>query len=140
MAFAKWLTKPGHPLTARVIANRVWQYHFGEGIVATPDDFGSQGAPPTHPELLDWLAVSLIEHDWSLKWLHRQIMTSNVYRQSSKVSDAKYLLDEPNKLLGRWQPRRLEAEAIRDSVLKSERHAEPHDVWRSDCAVLGRGR
>ena len=118
LAFAKWLTKPDHPLTARVIANRVWQYHFGEGIVATPDDFGSQGAPSTHPELLDWLAVSLIEHDWSLKWLHRQIMTSNVYRQSSKVSDAKYLLDEPNKLLGRWQPRRLEAEAIRDSILQ----------------------
>ena len=118
LAFAKWLTKPDHPLTARVIVNRVWQHHFGAGIVATPDDFGSQGAPPTHPELLDWLAVSLIEHDWSLKWLHRQIMTSNVYRQSSETSDAKYVLDEPNKLLGRWAPRRLEAEAVRDSILE----------------------
>ena len=118
LAFAKWLTKPDHPLTARVIANRVWQYHFGQGIVATPDDFGSQGAPPTHPELLDWLAVSLIEHGWSLKWLHREMMLSAVYRQSSDVDEAKYRLDEPNKLLGRWEPRRLEAEAIRDSILE----------------------
>lgn len=118
LAFAEWLTKPDHPLTARVIANRVWQYHFGRGIVATPDDFGSQGAPPTHPELLDWLAVSLIEHDWSLKWLHREVMLSAVYRQSSNVDEAKYRLDEPNNLLGRWEPRRLEAEAIRDAVLE----------------------
>lgn len=118
LAFAKWLTRPEHPLTARVIANRVWQYHFGEGIVATPDDFGSQGAAPTHPELLDWLAVGLVEHDWSLKWLHRQIMLSNVYRQTSKTDHAKYLMDEPNKLLSRWQPRRLEAEVVRDSVLQ----------------------
>ncbi len=131
LAFAKWLTRPEHPLTARVIANRVWQYHFGQGIVATPDDFGSQGAAPTHPELLDWLAVSLIEHDWSLKWLHRQIMLSNAYRQSSKTDHAKYLLDEPNKLLSRWQPRRLEAEAVRDSVLQvsgllnTEMYGEP---------------
>jgi hypothetical protein len=105
LAFAKWLTRPEHPLTARVIANRVWQYHFGEGIVTTPDNFGSQDADPTHPELLDWLAVSLIEHDWSLKWLHRQIVLSNVYRQSSDVAHEKYLLDQPYKLLGRWQTR-----------------------------------
>lgn len=118
LAFAKWLTKPDHPLTARVIANRIWQYHFGQGIVATPDDFGSQGAPPTHPELLDWLAVSLVENHWSLKWLHREIMLSAVYRQTSTVDEAKYRLDEPNKLLGRWEPRRLEAEAIRDSILE----------------------
>ena len=118
LAFAKWLTRPDNPLTARVIANRVWQYHFGQGIVATPDDFGSQGAAPTHPELLDWLAVSLVEHGWSLKWLHRQVMLSNVYRQTSDVDHATYLKDEPNKLLGRWQPRRLEAESIRDSVLE----------------------
>lgn len=117
LAFAKWLIRPEHPLTARVIVNRVWQYHFGQGIVATPDDFGSQGTPPTHPELLDWLAVSLVEHDWSLKWLHRQIMLSSVYRQTSDVPHEKHLLDEPNKLLGRWQTRRLEAEAIRDSIL-----------------------
>ena len=86
--------------------------------MATPDDFGSQGAPPTHPKLLDWLAVSLIEHDWSLKWLHREMMLSAVYRQSSNLDEAKHRLDQPNKLLGRWGPRRLEAEAIRDSTIE----------------------
>jgi hypothetical protein len=117
LAFARWLTRPDHPLTARVIVNRVWQYHFGAGIVTTPDDFGSQGARPTHPELLDWLAVSFVEHGWSLKWLHREIMLSGVYRQSSAVDKAKFDLDQPNKLLGRWGARRLEAEAVRDAVL-----------------------
>src|SRR5260221_5471956 len=117
LAFARWLTRPDNPLTARVIVNRVWQYHFGTGIVATPDDFGSQGARPTHPELLDWLAVSFVEHGWSLKWLHREIMLSGVYRQSSAVDKAKYDLDQPNRLLGRWGTRRLEAEAIRDAIL-----------------------
>jgi hypothetical protein len=100
-----------------VIVNRVWQHHFGAGIVATPDDFGSQGAAPTHPELLDWLAVSLVEHGWSLKWLHREILLSAVYRQSSAVDDQKLRLDQPNKLLSRWGARRLEAEAIRDAIL-----------------------
>ena len=83
LALAQWLTEPDHPLTTRVIVNRVWQYHFGEGIVRTPDDFGSQGVLPTHPELLDWLATNFVEHGWSLKWLHKQIMLSAAYRQSS---------------------------------------------------------
>src|SRR5437899_687061 len=89
LALAQWLTQPDHPLTARVMVNRVWQYHFGEGIVRTPDDFGSQGIPPTHPELLDWLATSFVEHGWSLKWLHKQIMLSAAYRQSSAEDPAK---------------------------------------------------
>ncbi|MBI4909530.1 MAG: PSD1 domain-containing protein [Acidobacteria bacterium] len=117
LAFAKWLTKPDHPLTSRVIVNRIWQHHFGSGIVATPDDFGSQGARPTHPELLDWLAVSLVEHGWKLKWLHKEIMMSAAYRQSSSASPAQLKADEPNRLLSRWPARRLEAEAVRDGIL-----------------------
>jgi hypothetical protein len=118
LAFAKWLTRPENPLTSRVFVNRIWQLHFGKGIVATPDDFGTQGAKPTHPELLDWLAVSFAEHGWSVKWLHRQILLSTAYRQSSSADKAKLAIDETNRLLWRWTPRRLEAEAIRDSVLK----------------------
>ena len=117
LAFAKWLTRPDHPLTARVMVNRVWQYHFGTGLVASPDDFGSQGARPTHPELLDWLAVSFVEHGWSLKWLHREIMLSSVYRQSSLVDKAKYEKDPTDKLLGRWPTQRLDSESIRDAIL-----------------------
>ena len=83
LALARWLTARDHPLSARVVVNRIWQHHFGVGIVATPDNFGLKGSPPSHPELLDWLAVDLIEHDWRLKRLHRLIMTSAVYRQSS---------------------------------------------------------
>lgn len=117
LAFAQWLTQPDHPLTARVIVNRVWQYHFGNGIVGTPDDFGFQGARPTHPELLDWLAVSFVEHGWSLKWLHRQIMLSSVYRQSSSVPVDVFRRDERNQWLGRWGTQRLEAEQVRDAIL-----------------------
>ena len=81
LALARWLTRPEHPLTARVIANRIWQYHFGTGLVATPDDFGARGARPVQPELLDWLAAELVENGWSLKRLHRLIMLSATYRQ-----------------------------------------------------------
>ncbi len=118
LAFARWLTQKDHPLTARVIVNRVWQYHFGTGIVSTPDDFGSQGARPSHPELLDWLAVNFVQHGWSLKWLHRQIMTSAVYQQSSTVATESFREDERNTLLGRWGVQRMDAEQVRDSVLK----------------------
>ena len=118
LAFARWLTQKDHPLTARVIVNRVWQYHFGTGIVNTPDDFGSQGARPSHPELLDWLAVNFVEHGWSLKWLHRQIMTSAVYQQSSTVPGEAFREDERNTLLGRWGVQRMDAEQVRDAVLK----------------------
>jgi hypothetical protein len=117
LAFAKWLTSPSNPLTARVIVNRVWQFHFGDGLVRTPDDFGTQGARPTHPELLDWLAVDFMENGWSLKRLHRQIMLSAVYKQSATASPEKIAADPDNKLLARRDPKRLEAEAIRDSLL-----------------------
>jgi mono/diheme cytochrome c family protein len=119
LALAQWLTRSDHPLTARVIVNRVWHYHFGEGIVRTPDDFGSQGMAPTHPELLDWLATSFVENGWSFKWLHRQIMLTAAYRQSSAEDAAKLVQDPTNKLLWRKSPVRLEAEAIRDAILES---------------------
>ena len=85
---ARWIASPANPLTARVMANRVWQQHFGEGLVHTPSDLGVRGEPPTHPELLDWLASELIRNGWSLKWLHKEIMLSATYRQSS-TADAK---------------------------------------------------
>lgn len=120
LAFARWLTSPGHPLTARVIVNRVWQHHFGTGIVATPDNFGKMGAPPTHPELLDWLAVDFMTNGWKLKRLHRQIMLSTAYRQSShSQATPAATVDPENKLLWRMNLRRLEAEALRDAILTS---------------------
>jgi len=116
------LTDREHPLTARVIVNRVWQQHFGTGIVATPENFGHMGVPPTHPELLDWLAVNLMENGWTLKRLHRMIMTSTTYRQMSvqpsdgQSSQAKSV-DPDNHLLWRMNLIRLDAEAVRDAIL-----------------------
>ena len=115
---AKWLTRPDHPLTARVIVNRLWEHHFGRGVVATPDDFGAHGEPPTHPELLDWLAVELVEHGWSLKHVHRLMVLSNAYRQDSRSADADgRRIDPDNHLLWRMNRRRLDAEALRDGAL-----------------------
>ncbi len=121
---AEWLTRRNHPLTARVIVNRLWYHHFGRGIVATPNDFGNMGESPTHPELLDWLAVELMEHNWSLKHVHRLIVTSAAYCQSSQISQrnpqhAKALkVDGDNHLLWHARRRRLEGEAIRDAMLQ----------------------
>jgi hypothetical protein len=116
-ALADWVASPENPFTARVIANRLWQHHFGRGIVATPNDFGFSGARPTHPELLDWLASELVRGGWSLKRLHRTILLSATYRQASRHDAAKAAVDPENKLLWRQNPRRLEAEAIRDAML-----------------------
>ncbi len=114
---AKWLASPKHPLTARVWVNRIWQHHFVRGIVATPNDFGKRGTPPTHPELLDWLAIELVRNDWSTKHLHRLIVLSATYRQSSK---GRLSAEDPdNLLLGRMNRRRLEAEALRDAMLSA---------------------
>ena len=118
LALAEWLTRPDNPLTARVFVNRVWQFHFGEGIVRSVDDFGSQGMAPTHPELLDWLAVRFVEHGWNIKWLTKEIMMSAVYRQSSTEDPVKMAADPSDKLLWRKAPIRLEAEVIRDSMLQ----------------------
>jgi hypothetical protein len=117
LAFSRWLVRADHPLTARVIVNRVWRHHFGAGLVRTLDNFGRAGMPPTHPELLDWLAVQLPRHGWSLKWLHRLIMTSATYRQSSSVSEAVLGRDPDNRLISRMPLRRLDAEALRDTLL-----------------------
>ena len=116
------LTRPGHPLTARVIVNRLWKHHFGRGIVNTPNDFGTRGDTPTHPELLDWLARELVEPPdggtpWTLKRMHRLMVTSAAYRQASTPRDDLAKADPDNKLLGRMPRRRLDAEALRDAVL-----------------------
>ncbi|MEW6156432.1 MAG: DUF1553 domain-containing protein [Verrucomicrobiota bacterium] len=116
-ALAHWLTSADHPLTARVIVNRLWQHHFGEGIVATPSDFGRNGKRPTHPELLDWLARELIRQGWSLKKMHRLMMTSAAYQRASTHVAAAAAKDPENQLLWRMNRRRLESEAIRDTML-----------------------
>ena len=119
LALARWLTQPDHPLTGRVMVNRLWHYHFGRGIVATPNDFGRNGQPPTHPELLNWLATEFAGtgKSWSLKRMHELIVLSNTYQQSSTVDAEKAKIDPENRLLWRMNRQRLEAETIRDSVL-----------------------
>jgi hypothetical protein len=116
-AFAAWVTSPENPLFARVMVNRVWQHHFGIGIVATPDNFGQSGAQPSQPDLLDFLATELIRNGWSLKAIHRLILTSAVYRQSSAFREDAFESDPDNRLLWRFPLRRLDAEAIRDAML-----------------------
>ncbi|HVS39158.1 MAG TPA: PSD1 and planctomycete cytochrome C domain-containing protein [Gemmataceae bacterium] len=135
LAFAEWLTQPDHPLTARVMVNRLWLYHFGEGIVATPDNFGRIGSPPSHPELLDWLATQFVApspqpsppsvggearvRGWSIKAMQRLIVTSSAYRQASvsPTAAAAKKIDPDDRLLWRQRMRRLEAESLRDSIL-----------------------
>ncbi|MBI4600904.1 MAG: DUF1553 domain-containing protein [Planctomycetes bacterium] len=116
-ALARWLTDPRNPLTWRSIANRLWHHHFGRGIVDTPNDFGRMGSRPTHPELLDWLASRLLERGGSLKELHRLLVTSAAYRQSSAHDEARAKVDAENRLLWRASRARLEAEVVRDALL-----------------------
>ncbi len=126
-ALARWLTRPDHPLTARVMANRIWQHHFGRGLAAASSDFGNLGEKPTHPELLDWLAARFVEGGWSAKKLHRLILASAAYRQSSlhpQAAEAR-LKDPENRLLWRMSPRRLEAEEIRDALLAASGELDP---------------
>lgn len=117
VALANWIANEKNPLTARVMVNRVWQYLMGEGIVATPSDFGANGARPTHPELLDWLASEFVANGWSVKQLIRQIVLTNTYQQSSAPRDEAIAIDAGNQLHWRHLPRRLEAEPIRDTIL-----------------------
>ena len=117
-ALARWLTEPKNPLTARVMVNRVWHYHFGRGIVATPSDFGTMGERPTHRELLDDLASRFIAGGWSVKKLHREILLSDAYQRSSDTNEKAAQADPDNKLLWRFPRRRLEGEAIRDAMLQ----------------------
>ena len=119
LALARWLIQPNHPLTSRVIVNRIWQQHFGNGIVTTPENFGHLGAKPTHPELLDWLATEFVQQKWSIKALHKLIMTSSAYRQSSHFDLASVSEKDPdNALLSRFPMRRMDGDQIRDSILK----------------------
>ena len=116
---ARWITNPANPLFTRVIVNRIWHYHFGNGLVDTPSDFGFNGSKPTHPELLDYLSNLFIDSGYSLKQLHRSIILSRTYQQGSKPSENSLEKDFDNRYLWRWAPRRLDAESIRDSSLKT---------------------
>jgi len=122
LALARWLASAENPLTARVMANRLWHYHFGRGIVATPNDFGAQGTPPSHPDLLDWLATEFVQQKWSMKAMHRVMVLSNTYQAASegepeKLSATSQSKDPDNGLFWRYNRRRIEAEAVRDSML-----------------------
>ncbi|MCA9039966.1 MAG: PSD1 domain-containing protein [Planctomycetaceae bacterium] len=125
VALAHWLASPQNPLTWRSIANRVWLYHFGQGLVETPNDFGQMGAAPSHPELLDWLAVTLQKENGSLKTLHRLILTSAVYQQQSSARPEEAAIDAGNRLLWRMNRRRLDAESFRDALLSISGTLDP---------------
>jgi len=117
LAFARWLTQADNPLTSRVMVNRIWRYHFGAGLVRTLDNFGVKGDRPSHPELLDWLAVEFVKRGWSIKSMHRLIMNSKTYKQSGRITDDRFQIDPQNRLLSRMALRRMDAEALRDSLL-----------------------
>jgi mono/diheme cytochrome c family protein len=146
LAFARWLTQPDHPLTARVAVNRIWKHHFGKGIVTSLGNFGKAGAPPTHPELLDWLSREFIKEGWSVKAIHRLIMTSSAYRQSSAVSPDQEARDPNNALYSRMPLMRLDAESLYDTLLLAAGRlnetpsgpADPVD-GRADGLVTPRG-
>jgi len=119
LAYAQWLTDPDHPLVTRVLVNRIWMHHFGRGIVGTPSDFGILGQRPTHPKLLDWLAKEFVAGGWSLKQLHKLIVTSTVYRQTSAADPEKLSADPSNLLYWKWPVGRLDAEIVRDRILST---------------------
>ncbi len=137
-SLARWIADPNNPLPARVMVNRLWHYHFGRGIVATPSDFGYNGAPPSHPELLDWLANAYIQNGWHLKPIHRMIVLSSTYRQSSRLDEKGQAVDRENRLLWRVAPRRLEAESIRDAILATSGQLDPrmggpgYNIWEKN--------
>ena len=117
LGLAQWLVQPQHPLTSRVTVNRFWQHLFGTGMVKTAEDFGLQGEQPSHPELLDWLAVDFVESGWNVKRCLKQMMMSSTYQQSSNVDPEKLTIDPENRLLARGPRFRLDAEVIRDQAL-----------------------
>ena len=135
LEFAQWLTQPTHPLTSRVMVNRIWKHVFGEGLVATVDDFGSTGQRPSHPQLLDYLALKFVEDGWSIKSVVRELVLSRTYRQASTWRKAAFESDPDNKLLWRMPKRRLEAEAIRDAMLAVSGEL---DRSRPEASLVGR--
>jgi hypothetical protein len=140
LELAQWLSRPEHPLTPRVMVNRIWQHHFGRGIVATPSNFGVRGEPPSHPELLDWLAARFVAGGWSIKAIHREIVLSETYQLSSDYDERDAALDPEDRWLWRYPRRRLDAESIRDAMLavsgrldrsRPGRHPfPPIEAWR----------
>ncbi len=138
LAFARWLVEPDHPLTARVMVNRIWSHHFGRGIVKTLENFGVQGESPSHPELLDWLALEFIERGWSIKDMHRLMMNSRTYKQSSRVTDDLHKADPSNRLLSRMPMRRMTAEALRDSLLFVAGRLDPTQFGPPDGVTVDR--
>jgi len=139
-ALARWMTSRNNPLTARVWVNRIWHWHFGRGLVSTTGDFGKQGVEPTHPELLDFLAAELMDNGWSTQHIHRLIMNSATYRQSSQHSAANAALDPADTTYWRWRPRRLEAEAIRDCMLAVSGQLDTRAGGPSDAENSGSKR
>ena len=125
LELAQWLTRPEHPLTARVMVNRIWQHHFGRGIVATPSNLGVRGEPPSHPELLDWLARRFVDSGWSIKAIHREIVLSETYQLSSEYDERDAALDPDDRWLWRYRRRRLDAESIRDAMLAVSGRLDP---------------
>ena len=125
LALARWLTQPDHPLTSRVIVNRIWMRHFGRGLVESTSNFGRTGTPPSHPELLDWLATEFVRRQWSIKAMHRLILTSTAWRQTSRVEPALEKADPVNVLLSRMPLRRMDADALHDSILKVTGRLDP---------------
>ncbi len=152
LGLARWITDPGNPLTARVFVNRLWQQMFGKGIVSTSEDFGSQGALPTHPELLDWLAVDFVESGWDIKGLLRKIALSATYRQSARISPKKQKRDSENLLLARGPNQRLSAEMVRDNALavsgllvdsiggKWVKPYQPAGIWKELANQIGENK
>ncbi len=135
---AKWITSPTNPLTARVLVNRVWAWHFGEGLVRTPNDFGNQGEPPTHPQLLDFLARDLLDHGWDLKRLQKQIMLSATYQMQS-IADAQAIkVDPENRLLSHFPRQRLDGESIRDNILACAGTLNPRQFGPAIVPPLGK--
>jgi hypothetical protein len=138
LAFAKWLTSADHPLTARVMVNRLWYHHFGTGLAKDLDNFGRMGEPPSHPELLDWLAVQFVKQGWSMKHMHRLMMNSRTYRQSSRISAESAQRDSQGRLLSRMPLRRLDAEALRDSLLTIAGRLDPCGGGLPDTVTVDR--
>jgi hypothetical protein len=138
LALARWIADPANPLSARVMVNRIWHFHFGQGIVSTPSDFGFNGGRPSHPELLDWLAARYTAEGWQLKPLHRLILLSATYRQSSRLDEKALAVDRQNRLVWRMPPRRLETEAIRDAILVCSGRLDPtmggpgYNIWEKN--------
>jgi hypothetical protein len=125
LELAKWLARPDHPLTARVFVNRMWQWHFGEGLMRTPNNWGKMGGKPTHPELLDFLAKRFVDSGWSIKAMHRTIMLSSVYQMSSQAGQQVRDADPPNLLWSRFSRTRMAVEQIRDSILALSGNLDP---------------